>query len=197
LDISVLVLAAGASSRMGRPKQLLLVSGEPLLHKTVRIALSCKANKTFVVLGHQPVETQAILEGLPVSIFIHKQWPRGMGSSIKFGLTKILEANPDTSAVLILVCDQPLLTTAHLNNLIQHYRTTGKTIIASGYTNIQGVPALFDQLVFPELLSIKDEQGAKIILEKNPEQIATVPFIGGEIDLDTPEDYTSFVNATK
>jgi molybdenum cofactor cytidylyltransferase len=197
VDISILLLAAGSSSRMGRPKQLLLVEGEPLLLRTLRIALASKANNTIIVLGHQAKEIQSILTDQPVSVIVNQMWAKGMGNSLKYGLAEILKFKPDTSAALTLVCDQPLLTTHHLDELLHHYASTGKPIITSGYNEVQGVPAIFDRIIFPELLSIDDHQGAKHVIEKNPNRIVIVPFIGGEVDLDTPEDYDSLITASE
>jgi molybdenum cofactor cytidylyltransferase len=197
VDISILLLAAGSSSRMGRPKQLLLVEGKPLLLRTLHIALASKANNTVVVLGHQAKEIQSILNTQPVSVIVNPQWENGMGNSFKFGLAEILKFKPDTSAVLTLVCDQPLLTTHHLDELLDTYASTGKPIITSGYSDVQGVPAIFDRSIFPELFSIDDHQGAKHVIEKNPNRIVIVPFKGGEVDLDTPEDYDSLITASE
>ncbi len=197
MNISILLLAAGSSSRMGRPKQLLLVEGEPLLLRTLRIALASKATNTVVVLGYQAKEIQSILNTQPVSVIVNPQWEKGMGNSFKFGLAEILKLKPDTSAVLTLVCDQPLLTTHHLDELLHHYTSTGKPIITSGYSKVQGVPTIFDRTIFPELLSIDDHQGAKHVIEKNPDRLVSVPFVGGEVDMDTPEDYDSLINASE
>lgn len=197
LNISILILAAGSSSRMGKPKQLLKVSGEPLILRTLRIGLASAVKRICIVLGHQAKEIKAVLNDQSVEVVVNQQWEKGMGNSLKYGLGKILQSRPETSAVLTLVCDQPLITTHHLNELLHQYISSRKPIITSGYTDVQGVPAIFDRSIFPELLSIDDHQGAKQVIEKITERVATVPFTGGEIDLDTPEDYDAFVNSTE
>lgn len=188
-EITALLLAAGSSSRMGQPKQLLLVDCVPLLRKTVLTALGAGTNRVVVVLGHNATQHQQIIQDLNVDIMHHSDWQEGMGSSIKAGVSHILENHPHTQAILVMVCDQPYITTDHLNVLMNSYRTSGAPIVASAYASTTGVPALFDKNMFAELLELENAQGAKKILEKNIQGVLSVEFPKGAIDIDTPADY--------
>ncbi len=186
--VNILILAAGSSSRLGQSKQKLTVGGTSLLAKTVQVALNSKAKHVLVVLGAQAKEHQQLIAGLPVETFYHEQWERGMGSSLKAGMKVLLEKHPDSDAVIVMVCDQPYLTTAILDSLITTYQHKSVDIVASSYKNVHGVPALFSRSVFPNLLEIDDAQGARKIIQHHTGTLLTVPFENGDVDLDTPAD---------
>jgi molybdenum cofactor cytidylyltransferase len=191
--IVIIVLAAGSSTRMGQSKQLLPVLGQPLLLKTTNAAQTSEADHTIVVLGAQHDLHQKILEELPVTIVDNPDWEKGMGNSLKAGLNQALRSYPEMQAALIMVCDQPLVTDTVLNMLIQKYTSTQAPIIASAYGNTIGVPALFDKSIFAKLLTLRDEHGAKKIMSDLSALVLKVDFPGGEIDLDTPEEYRAFI----
>jgi molybdenum cofactor cytidylyltransferase len=192
--IALILLAAGSSSRMGQSKQLLLIEDEPLLLRSTKAALASSPGKIAVVLGAEAEKHGGVINHLPVQIIHNENWAKGMGNSIKAGLNHLLTIQPDLQAVVIMVCDQPLLTCSHLDKIISTYKKTKKQIVASHYSNAPGVPALFDQSLFSELLIIPDEQGAKKILTKHTSDVVAVDFPGGEIDLDTWEEYQNFKN---
>jgi len=194
-DFAVVLLAAGSSSRMGQSKQLLSIDGKPLLLKSVDAALGSGANKTFVVLGSNDAAHRKIIDHLPLEIISNPDWEKGMGTSLRMGLKNALKMVPEMEAVIIVVCDQPLVTSLHLKTLIQKYRTTKKAIIASAYANTIGVPALFNRSVFEKLLNMEDSQGAKKILMEMTGSVLSVDFPGGAVDLDTPEDYSAFLKS--
>lgn len=123
-----------------------------------------------------------------VQIVENQQWKKGMGSSLKMGLENVLKKWPNTTSLLILVCDQPMLTAEHLQKIMLAATQSEKKIIASFYSNVLGVPALFKKEFFNELLSIDDSEGAKKLIERHKDEVAQVEFIGGEMDIDTPED---------
>jgi molybdenum cofactor cytidylyltransferase len=190
-QIAILILAAGSSSRLGQSKQLLDINGKPLLVHTVNTALQSKANNVLVVLGSEQEKHGAILQGLPIETYYNKDWQKGMGNSIKAGMSCLL-SNFDVSAVIILVCDQPLISSSHINNLIEKYLNTKASLVASGYADTIGVPALFNRSLFQDLLNLEDEQGAKKIINKFKDSLLSLDFPGGEIDLDTVDDYLNF-----
>jgi molybdenum cofactor cytidylyltransferase len=187
--INILILAAGSSSRLGQSKQLLEVTGVPLLRKTVLTALATTSPHVTVVLGHDFKKHKEVIQDLNINILHHSDWQQGMGSSLKAGVSNILKTHSDTQAIVILVCDQPFLTAEHLNVLINTHRTSGVPIVASAYASTTGVPALFDKSMFEDLLKLKNDQGAKKIMEKHAERIIEIEFTPGEIDIDTPSDY--------
>jgi len=176
---------------MGQSKQLLDVGGEPLLITMAREALKVTPRVT-VVLGANFSGHNLILQPLPVDIVHHNGWQAGMGSSLKAGLTHILAKEPKTKSVIILVCDQPKLTAAHLQKLVRAAQTSKSPIVASRYGDAAGVPALFKKDVFPDLLAIANAEGARKLIHRAGAHVSLVDFPGGEIDLDTPEDYAKF-----
>ena len=191
--IGVIVLAAGNSTRMGASKQLLDVKGDKLLRRTVRTILKAEIDAVVVVLGAGERDHRRVLEDLDVSIVSNKHWATGMGSSIKRGLAHLRRNHSDLTAVIISVCDQPLLNADIISGLISGYRQHKKPVIASGYAEVPGVPVLFDRSFFDKLDALPDNQGAKKIILQNPADVHTIPFAGGEVDLDTMEDYNAFL----
>ncbi|HEX6224647.1 MAG TPA: nucleotidyltransferase family protein [Chryseolinea sp.] len=193
MHIGIIVLAAGSSSRMGRPKQLLEIDGEPLLCRCVAHAVTASPEHVVVVLGANEKPHREILEKLPVQIVSNFYWKTGMGSSIKTGLNFLIQSGAELDGVILMVCDQPALTSEHLLKLIQQFREKKKAIIASDYAGSSGVPVLFSRSFFSNLLLLSDDQGAKKIVQQFPDQVETVPFPNGNIDLDTEEDYQNFL----
>jgi molybdenum cofactor cytidylyltransferase len=185
---SVIILAAGSSSRLGQPKQLVEVDGVPLLLKSTLAALDANYSHVVVVLGANADEHKKTIAHLPVEILTHYEWENGMGSSLKAGLKHIIRSRPETNAVVVMVCDQPLITSGHLAALLNAYKKTSSKIVASRYKNITGVPALFDRILFSRLLGIKDTQGARVIIESNMASATTIEWEEGILDIDTPED---------
>src|SRR5688572_16400665 len=181
--LAIILLAAGSSSRMGRSKQQLLIDGKSLLVHAAEIAKKSRAEKVLVVLGAEEEVHRQLLNDLSVEMIFNSLWQTGMGSSLKAGLNHVITSNPKTDAVIVMVCDQPLLTSSHINSLIQKYRKTNALLVASSYSNAIGVPALFNQQLFDEILNLSDEHGAKKIIQKHVPE--TVDFPGGSIDLDT------------
>lgn len=190
-EVVIILLAAGSSSRMGQAKQQLVIDGKSLLVHSVETALQSDVDKVIVVLGSEEEVHRKVLNDLSVDIVINPWWQSGMGSSLKAGLSHVISNNPETNAVIVMVCDQPLLTTDHLKTLITKYRKTNATLVASSYANTLGVPALFSRLLFAEILNLGDEQGAKKIIHNNTAEV--VDFPEGNIDLDTAEDYKNFL----
>lgn len=196
MDIGIIILAAGASSRMGQSKQLLPLQGTTLLERIVTTAQALKASHTVVVLGANEKQHAAILKkNTNVQSIVNPAWQNGMGSSLKTGLQHLLSISRTTDAIIILVCDQPAVTTVYLEGIVGQYKTSGKAIIASFYSGSPGVPALFDKTIFPELLNMDDNHGAKKIIQKHEALTELIPFPEGSIDLDTPEDYHNFVGS--
>jgi molybdenum cofactor cytidylyltransferase len=197
MNIGIIVLAAGSSSRMGTSKQLLDIDGQPLLCKCVNQALAANPSQVVVVLGANEKPHRDLLEKLPVQIVSNFYWKTGMGSSIKTGLNYLIQSDSDLDGVILMVCDQPALTAEHLLKLIQKFQDKKKAIIASAYSKSHGVPVLFSRSFFSNLLLLSDDQGAKKIVQQFPDQLDTVAFPKGSIDLDTPEDYQKFLKTNK
>lgn len=191
-----LLLAAGSSSRMGSPKQLLPIGETPLLIQTTRIIRSCpNIRNIFVILGANSDLLKSALVNEPVQTIISDHWQNGMGASLKSGLAAIKTTNPPPEQIIITVCDQPHLNKEILNQLM----TSGQPdkISVSDYGNEIGTPALFDFNFFDELNSVPDDSGARRLFSVHKDKLTKVPFPEGSIDLDTPEDYEKFLKAEK
>ncbi|HEX8038401.1 MAG TPA: nucleotidyltransferase family protein [Chryseosolibacter sp.] len=197
MNYAAIILAAGSSSRMGRSKQLLEVDGEKLLIRTIRAALETGLKDVVVVIGHHEEIHRKEIDKQPVEIVYNPTWQRGMGNSLKAGLSHLMMNHPSVDAVILLVCDQPHLSGNVLTTLIHRYEETGKPIVASRYSGMPGVPALFDKTFFAKLTAIPDEEGAKKIILRHPSDTVTVEFPGGAVDLDTIEDYNAYQSKGK
>lgn len=200
VKIAVIILAAGSSSRLGKPKQLLQFQNQTLINGAVKTALAIRPEAVIVVSGflHQELVTE--LETLPVIISHNKNWPEGMGSSIEEGMKAVnqLESLGEIEAVLFLLSDQPLITEEHLQKLItQFYIDKRSTIIATGYARTQGVPAIFDKSLFPVLQNLPGNKGAQWLFKTYSEQVSVVPFEGAAIDIDTQEDYDKLLKLSE
>jgi molybdenum cofactor cytidylyltransferase len=188
-NVAAVVLAAGGSTRMGRPKQLLPWDGRTLLRHAVEVAGEAGCDPVVVVLGAAADRLRPELDGLPVTVVENPVWEQGPGSSVRVGLTAVGPAD----AVVFLVCDQPLVDAAHVRRLIVAERTTGRPMAASQYEDTLGVPALFARECIADLRALPPGAGARQLLARRPEAVAVVPFPAGAIDLDTPADYERLV----
>lgn len=187
MTVAAVILAAGASRRLGRAKQLVAWEGEPLLRRTVRIALESGFSPVRVVLGAEVESCREALEGLEAEVILNPEWEEGMGSSLRAGIGGISE---DVEAALLLVCDQPALNGALLAEILAAHRSAPDRLVASFYSGIRGIPALFPRRLFPELGALRGDKGARGLLREG--DVLEVPFPGGERDLDTPEDLERF-----
>lgn len=199
LPVSLIILAAGASTRMGRPKQLLLYRDRSLLHYMTAVAIASGCQPIVVVLGAHAAQIRAEsgIESLPVQIVENPQWYQGMGSSIQMGLTRLQTQNPITAAVVITLCDQPLISPELIQQLVEKYYLSRQPIAASEYTGTVGVPALFSRALFSELLALDPSAGAKQVIQTHLHETARVPFPEGAIDLDTLQDYEQFLQSNR
>jgi molybdenum cofactor cytidylyltransferase len=178
--IGALILAAGGSIRFGEPKQLLNFRGKSLVRRVVEAAAGAKCEPIVVVAGNA-----SDLVGERVGnceIIRNAQWQRGIGSSIKCGVERL---RGSVDAVVILACDQPFVTASVVKELIAH----DAPIVASGYAEAVGIPALFASRYFDALASLPDETGAKSVIAAHTSDVAVVPFAEGVIDIDTRADY--------
>ena len=189
---AIIILAAGSSSRLGQPKQLLSYQHKSLLNNTIEAAKKATVGLVLVILGHNRELIEKSIEHSAVSLIYNADWEEGMSSSIRSGLA-ILEKEEDIQRVILTVCDQPFISAKTFNGLIDEAANSGKNIVASIYGGILGTPVLFDKIYFDELKLLKGAEGAKKIINKFKE-IAAVTFHKGEIDIDTPEDYQRLLN---
>lgn len=190
---ATIILAAGASTRLGEPKQRLLFGGKTLLQRAVQAAEKSDSETTIVVTGAYSESILADMEEEKVCLIHNPDWREGMASSIRVGLEQLLRIAPQTTAVIIMLCDQPFADGALLNRLIEEKHKTGKGIIVCAYKNTAGVPVLFDKIFFHELMALSGREGAKKLLFRHPEELTPIPFPFGAIDIDTPADYQALL----
>jgi molybdenum cofactor cytidylyltransferase len=185
----IIILAAGNSSRLGKPKQLLRFREKSLLQHVLDEALAVEAAKCVLVLGSEAEEMETQINAGKAIVCHNAQWAAGMSGSIHLGLQKLLELQLDVDCCIIAVCDQPFITTQLFRNLYEVAKENKVSIVASSYADTAGTPALFDKSQFDALLKLKGREGAKKLLKLAHEDLLLVPFERGEIDIDTPEDY--------
>ena len=185
--VALLLLAAGASARMGRPKQLLPYQGRTLLRHAAETAVASGCAPIVLVTGAVHEALVSEVADLPVRAVHNPAWTTGMASSIRAGLLAVVEACP--RAVLIMVCDQPLVTPELLRQLIRQQQETQAPIAAAAYGDTLGVPAVFAQALLPALGQLEGPQGAHRLIARHQAEVQPVPFPGALLDIDTPEQY--------
>lgn len=185
MKVPTIILAAGASRRLGRPKQLVQFEGRPLLMRAIEAARS--ADEVFVVLGATAEEIRRELHGDEFNAVINSEWEEGIASSIRAGVNAAVETQ--TEGVLLMACDQPRVSAAHLQELRRAFEECGgDRIVASEYAGVVGIPAVFPRAEFAALRALKGDEGARKLLRGAAAKIVAVNFAGGEVDIDTPED---------
>jgi molybdenum cofactor cytidylyltransferase len=189
VTLPAIILAAGASRRLGQPKQLLNFEGEPLLERSLRLAREAGAAPVFAVLGANFASICAAVafeNAIPV---LNDQWESGIASSIHAGLNEAEVRVPEHAGVLVMTCDQPRLTAQHLYNLLKAFQEHGgHSIIASEYAGTKGIPAVFPRSIFHALRALHGDKGARSLFAKTACPVLALSFEGGEIDIDLPTD---------
>jgi molybdenum cofactor cytidylyltransferase len=192
-NTGIIILAAGSSSRLGNTKQLLPFKGKTLLKHTIEAAVEAGAQPVVVVTGANADEISKEIKNEKVEIVFNKNWEQGMASGIVIGLKSAITLNNELEKVIITVCDQPFVSSSLFQQLIQEQTKNKKHIVASAYADTIGTPALFTAKYFPALMGLTGDQGAKGLLKKYSEDLATVDFPDGYIDIDTQEDYENLL----
>ncbi|MDB4539390.1 MAG: nucleotidyltransferase family protein [Saprospiraceae bacterium] len=185
-NIAIIILAAGSSSRLGRPKQLLELNGKTLLQKSIETALNVSINVT-VVLGANENLVRPTISGFPINIILNENWISGMSGSIQTGMSAL--KNNEFQAVLIMLCDQPFINASILKGMIEVFEKNKFPIVASEYEKKVGVPAIFDASFFQKLKMLKGQKGAKKLIMNNLDKTKSFMFENGKIDIDTEEDW--------
>ncbi|HEV3471302.1 MAG TPA: nucleotidyltransferase family protein [Pyrinomonadaceae bacterium] len=193
--VGAVILAAGSSSRMGRPKQSLTFGGLSLLRRAALAALGAGCRPVVVVTGAHAEQSRGELRGLDVREAVNERWETGMASSVRAGLETLLRADAGAAAVVLMLCDQPYVTAEVVGRLVAAHRATGSPVVASRYGGSFGAPALFARAVFAELARLEGEAGAKQVIKSHAAEAHYVPFPGGEMDVDTPDDFSRLQSA--
>lgn len=189
MSLPAILLAAGASRRLGQPKQLVQVAGETLLARTMRAVLEAGAGPVLVVLGANAKTIAEAVDLAAAHVVVNANWELGIASSMHSGIEALPALAPGASAAMLLVCDQPRLTAEHLSALIKRFEQAEEpSIVASRYAGIAGIPAIFPASQFARLLALEGDAGARFLL-RNPQcPMILADFEGGDEDVDTPED---------
>jgi molybdenum cofactor cytidylyltransferase len=175
MRVAALILAAGASTRLGSPKQLVLLAGETLLKRAVRVAREAGCTPIVVVLGASAEMIQSECELEDAVIVINQSWAEGMGTSVRAGVGAL----QDVDGCVVMTCDMPAVTASHLRVLM-----ASGDVTASGYADRRGVPAYFPASAFAELMALRGDAGARELLRSaHCEEL-----VGGELDVDAVED---------
>lgn len=190
--LGAMILAAGGSSRMGTPKQLLHVEGVALVARAADAALGSGATPVVVVVGSEAQGVRAQLGGRPVIAAFNPEWASGLASSIHAGIAALLEAEPALDAVVVAPCDQPALSAAVIARLADLHRSTGR-IAASRYGGRNGAPAVFGRDDFAALCALSGDEGARRMLNSDPSSVSSLDLPALGTDLDTPSDYAAWV----
>lgn len=187
-DVAAIIVAAGSSSRLGKPKQLVLLDGEPLLGRAIRIATEAGADPVLVILGanRERIEAQVDLSG--VRVVANDHWEEGMATSIWAGIEELHDHVPEAEAALLMTCDQPAVTSEHLARMIETFTQHAASAIASTYASKRGIPAIFPRNAFVDLLALTGDQGARGLLSQPDRHVIEIPLAGGELDIDRPSD---------
>lgn len=186
---AIIILAAGESNRLGRPKQLLTFRGESLLRRSTRVAVEAQCGPVIVVLGFAAQKMAPELEGLPVYLVTNQSWKDGMASSLRVGLRAVPE---EADAALLVLCDQPYIDVDILRKLNSRFEQ-GATIAACRYRDVTGVPALFSRKFFDELDRLQGDQGARSVLNRHQAEVEVVDCAAAAVDIDTEAEYRRLI----
>ena len=189
--VAGIILAAGGSSRMGQPKQLLLWKGEPLVRSVAHTALAAGLSPVVLVTGAHGAQVQAAVQGLPVTLVQNPDWESGQSSSVQVGLRAIPQ---ETGAAIFLLADQPRVTVTLLRSLVERHAETLVPIVAPQMAGQRANPVLFDRLTFRDLMSLQGDIGGRALFSQYPVNWLEWQDASLLLDVDTADDYRRLVN---
>jgi molybdenum cofactor cytidylyltransferase len=183
--LHAIVLAAGASTRFGTPKQLAQVNGRPLLQIVVERAVEVIGRAVTVVLGAHAAKIVPVLRNSPASVVINRDWNEGLASSVRAGVAQL----PGSCAgVMLLLADQATVSAADLARLAEAWQRQPDYIVAAQYAGTVGAPTIFPRTSFAALMRLHGDHGAQALLRGNPHRVVRVPLARAASDIDTPDD---------
>ena len=183
------MLAAGSSDRLGEPKQLLTYKGRSFLKNMIAAAREAQLDPIVVVLGSHAPAIANTIEDEAVQVVENKEWKEGIASSIRYGIGELEKMSPAVDAAILMVCDQPHLTSNVLKDIRLAQQESGKPVVAAYYNGIAGTPTLFHKSLFPDLLLLTGDRGARKFLREHADLMTTVSFPLGIVDIDTKDHY--------
>ncbi|MGA2231219.1 MAG: nucleotidyltransferase family protein [Tepidisphaeraceae bacterium] len=191
----IVILAAGESRRLGRPKQLLELHGATLLRRCAQTALGTKLRPVVAVLGAFHERLIAEVAGMGIVTVVNPRWQAGMGTSIRAGVAEIVASEPASDAVAILLCDQPLVRGEQIEALVERRIQSSKLIAAAEYSGTLGTPVVFAGELFEELLALGDNEGGKKIIKRHGGDVVGIEIPEAATDIDTEEDFTRLMSS--
>lgn len=192
-NIAFLILAAGASKRMGKPKQLLPLGEKTMLLNIVNKILTIKKQDVYVVLGANYLKIEKQLKDL-VEVIVNPYWKKGIGKSIAYGVSELIHKN-EYQDIMIVLADQPSVLSQDLETLIEMHKKNHASITVSSFLNYTGVPAIFHQNKFKDLIMLSEDDGAKLVIKKYDKEVNTISFNKYLLDIDTVEDYEKMLKS--
>ena len=188
----IIILAAGNSSRMGEPKQLMMYKNKTFLQHIIGESKNANLYPVICVTGYQSDLVTNSISGMDISVVYNEHWPEGMGSGISAGIKQLLLT--DVDSVILAVSDQPHVSADLFGTMQTLEDQSGKGIVACSYAGTLGTPVLFRKDYFNRLKSLNGNQGAKNIVKINMPDVCSVDFENGNIDIDTKEDYENLIS---
>ena len=191
----IIILAAGNSSRMGEPKQLMMFKNKTFLQHIIGEARNALLDPVICVTGYQSEVISESITGMEVSVVYNEHWSEGMGSGISAGIKHLLLS--DVDSVILTVSDQPHVSSDLFLTMLKMKARSGKRIVACSYAGTLGTPVLFARDYFQQLMSLDGDQGAKKIVSMNMSDVCPLEFEEGNIDIDTKQDYEKLISETR
>jgi molybdenum cofactor cytidylyltransferase len=188
LKIGGIMLAAGGSTRLGRPKQFLEFEGKTLLRRAAEAMCASVCDPVIAVLGAEYEKAEAEITDLPLAMRRNEEWESGMSSSIKIGLKELLLIEPEIDAVVITLCDQPFVNAEMIDRLGEKFAEAKSQMVAAEYDGVAGVPALFSNDIFDALFRLEGDKGARDLLRDPNASVETIEINEAAIDIDNPDD---------
>lgn len=192
--LHAIVLAAGASRRFGSPKQLVRFEGQLLVQRVIAAATELAGAAVSVVLGAHAAEIAVNLPPGSATIIINRSWQEGIGSSIRAAVRRLPGA---CDGVLLMLGDQPLVGGHGLNRLAAAWRRQPRSIIASHYGSVTGVPAIFPRWCFNDLSALRGDQGARLLIRRYADHVVRLAHPEAAVDIDYPEDLLELSSETQ
>ncbi len=190
-ESAVVILAAGGSRRLGRPKQLVEIEGQSLVRRAAEAALAANSGPVYVVVGAEVIRIRKALDGLPVELVVNDAWKEGIASSIRAAIDAIERRDRPVETIMLMLCDQPGVSADVVRRLLDAYRATRAPVVAARYPEGPGVPALFHAELFPALKTLGGDVGARQLIRHLDRDVVTIPFAMTG-DIDTLEDLVRF-----
>jgi molybdenum cofactor cytidylyltransferase len=184
-ELHAAILAAGASTRFGSPKQLVRIAGSPVLHELISSAAYVAGRSVTVVLGAHAREIAPALRQSAASVIVNRDWQEGLASSIRVAVES---APPRCDGLMLLLADQVAITADDLRHLYAAWKRHPILIAAALFDGAPGLPAIFPRWALPGLLELRGDRDPKQVIRRNADQLVRIPMPNASVDLDTPED---------